>query len=315
MIYAYGDDGSDERKKRVVAVSIIAGYEEWWQQLEDEWTIRCNGIPFHATDCESDKGDYKNIPHEENKATYRDLTGILAASRVGGLGIAIDLTAEKEVFPNAPPIAYYKAFLHCLEHLVNVAENINEVCEVTYDIGPENEYHAASLYAWLRENDDRFCRLMHPKISFAPWRESARLQAADLLAFEAWKALDHTVGPIRRERKSWDLLKATNRFEAIAYGKEWFEGLKNDLPELEKRVGFNESDYLQWLGQQDFKHNMSNLISFIRSRNNEFQKFDHVATEILKMPHAEIKAKLDAEKKEKTQRKKEKTDAIKGKMD
>lgn len=267
VIYAYGDDGADEKKKRVVAVSIMAGYEEWWRELEDQWTVRCGGIPFHATDCESDQKSYKNIPHQENKATYRDLTGILAASRIGGLGIAIDLVAEKEVFPNAPPIAYHKAFIECLDRLTNVAENLSEVCEVTYDIGEENEYHAASLYAWLRERDERFCRFLHPKISFVPWRESARLQAADLLAFEAWKALDHTVGSVKRTRKSWEVLRATDRFETLAYSREWFEDLKTNLPELEKTVGFNEADYLQWLERSGIKHNMSNLISFVRSRD------------------------------------------------
>jgi len=62
------------------------------------------------------------------------------------------------------------------------------------------------------------------------------------------------------------LLKATNRFETIAYGKEWFEDLKKNLPELEKKAGFNESDYLRWLEEKGFKHNMSNLIAFVRSR-------------------------------------------------
>ena len=45
MIYAYGDDGSDEKGERVMAVSIIAGREEWWQELEGEWTVRCGADP------------------------------------------------------------------------------------------------------------------------------------------------------------------------------------------------------------------------------------------------------------------------------
>jgi hypothetical protein len=34
-------------------------------------------------------------------------------------------------------------------------------------------------------------------------------------------------------------------------------------------------------------------------RKNEFEKFDSAMREILKVPHSEIKAKLDEEKKEK----------------
>ena len=99
MIYAYGDDGSDEKRERVTAVAVIAGYEHWWQNVEDQWIVRCGGIPFHATDCESNQGDYAGIAHEENKAMYRDLTGILAASSLGGIGIAIDLVAARKYMP------------------------------------------------------------------------------------------------------------------------------------------------------------------------------------------------------------------------
>jgi hypothetical protein len=269
VIYAYGDDGADQKRERVLAVSILAGHEHWWQEFESQWVVRCGGTPFHATDCESDQGDYKSIPHAENKAIYRDLTGILAASKVGGIGIGIDLLAQRKILPNSPPIAYFRAFAECLEKVANVAENLNEVCEVTYDIGTENEYNAGQVYAWLREGDERLRRLLHPKISFVSWRDSARLQAADLLAFEAWKALDHTVGEVKRTRKSWEVLRATGRFETLAYSEEWFLDLKKnylDTGELEKKVGFTESDYIQWLQQRNQKHSMSNLISFVRSR-------------------------------------------------
>jgi hypothetical protein len=112
VIHVYGDDGADAAKERVIAVAVIAGTEEWWQNIEDQWVVRCGGIPFHATDCESNRKDYEQVSHEETKAMYRDLTGILAASNVGGIGIAIDLTAQKKIIPGALPLAYYRAFLY-----------------------------------------------------------------------------------------------------------------------------------------------------------------------------------------------------------
>jgi hypothetical protein len=108
-------------------VAVIAGTEEWWENVEGQWIVRCGGIPFHATDCESDQGDYRKIAKEENKATYRDLTGILASSPLGGIGIAIDLTAQKQIIPGALPLAYYRAFLECAERAANVAENLREL--------------------------------------------------------------------------------------------------------------------------------------------------------------------------------------------
>ena len=41
MIHVYGDDGADAKKERVIAVALIAGTEEWWQNVEDQWIVRC----------------------------------------------------------------------------------------------------------------------------------------------------------------------------------------------------------------------------------------------------------------------------------
>jgi hypothetical protein len=269
VIYAYGDDGSDERKERVIAVSVIAGYEDWWEQVEADWSVRCGGIPFHATDCESDSGEYENTPHAQNKALYRDLVGILAASKLGGIGVAIDLTARKKVFPNGVAPDYYRAFQECLARVANVAENLGEVAEVTFDISTENEYNAGLLYSYMRGMDARLSKYLNPKISFVPWKESPRVQTADLLAFEAWKALDHTVGPKKRKRGSWETLRATRRFETLSYSEDWFRDLKNhiDSGELQKIVGFSESDYLRWLKETGRQHSTSNLIRFLGSRD------------------------------------------------
>jgi hypothetical protein len=101
------------------------------------------------------------------------------------------------------------------------------------------------LYSRARNGDSRFRPWLAPNISFVLWQESARVQAADLLAFEAWKALDHTVGPVTRTRKSRELLRATQRFETYSYSEDWFRDLKSHLDsgEPEKIVGFDESDY------------------------------------------------------------------------
>jgi hypothetical protein len=44
-------------------------------------------------------------------------------------------------------------------------------------------------------------------------------------------------------------------------------------------------------------------------RSKEFENFDHAMGELLKVPHSEIKKKLDAEKAEKAARKKKKAKA------
>jgi hypothetical protein len=274
VIYVYGDDGADEKAERVRAVSVIAGFDEWWQRVEDDWTVRCGGIPFHAVDCESDHGDYEDIPHNENKATYRDLTGILAASELAGIGIAIDLIAQHKIFPGSLELAYYRAFLECLTGVATFAKNIGEVAKLTFDISTENEYNAGLLYKTMREGDPDLLKWLHPEISFVPWRDCTRVQVADLLAYEAWKALDHTVGQVKRRRCSWELLRNTGRFETLSYSEDWFRDLKRHIEsgELGAKVGFCEMDYVRWLAQHHRQHNLTNLFTFmdwIRRRDEQ----------------------------------------------
>src|ERR1700688_2112186 len=98
MILVYGDDSADEKRERVCAVAGVVGTWRAWRLLEREWLIRTNGIPFHANDCESDRGDYRNTPHSENKALYKDLAIMVAKSHLYGVGVVIDLMAGNSVF-------------------------------------------------------------------------------------------------------------------------------------------------------------------------------------------------------------------------
>jgi hypothetical protein len=47
----------------------------------------------------------------------------------------------------------------------------------------------------------------------------------------------------------------------------------------------------------------------LRKENDEFENFDRTMRELIKVPHSEIKAKLDAEKREKQKRKVRKSSA------
>lgn len=279
MFYAYGDDGSDERHERVTAVAVIAGSEDAWLELEEQWLLRCGSVPFHAKDCESDWGDFApsspdvaDKKHKENKALYRDLTNLLVGSSLSGIAVAIDLTAQRKIFPDSTELSYYRALLECLNGLANVGESMGHVIKVTFDVSIENKHNAGLMYNTLRDAEPKLFKWLHPEISFVHWKENARVQAADLLAYEGWKVLDHIVGPIKRTRHSWLALRATDRFETLSYSEEWFRDLKAhiDSGELGKIVGFSESDYRQWLSVTKRHHDMSNLIlftDFIRKRD------------------------------------------------
>jgi hypothetical protein len=80
MLSVFADDSSDETQKRTVAVAGIIASDEEWSRLDRTWLERTSGIPFHATDCESDRGAYAAYCHLDNQNLYKDLATILARS-------------------------------------------------------------------------------------------------------------------------------------------------------------------------------------------------------------------------------------------
>jgi hypothetical protein len=277
MLLVYGDESMDETKQRVCAVAGVIGTELSWKDLERRWIYRINqtheGIPFHATNCDSDQEEYKKIPHEVNKDLYRDLAILVADSYVCGFGQAIDLMALHRVFPEAEDISYYRAFLQVLITMKDLAKANEEIAEFTFDMRMESEHNAGLLYGSARENEPTWTPYLAEKITFEFARNNPRIQVADLLAREAMKALDNERGPVRRiMRKSWKALRDTGRFEVEAFSDEWFTGLKSQYAELEKNVRFCRQDYIDWLKVRNREHNITNLIHFmdwIARRDNE----------------------------------------------
>ncbi|PYX94192.1 MAG: hypothetical protein DMG67_02145 [Acidobacteria bacterium] len=50
---------------------VLSLLRMYGNRLEEAWVDRTGGIPFHATDCDSDRGDYEGKSHSENKALYK----------------------------------------------------------------------------------------------------------------------------------------------------------------------------------------------------------------------------------------------------
>jgi hypothetical protein len=263
MILVFGDDSADKKRERVSAVAVVLGTEEQWQDLEQKWVARIETIPFHARDCESDQGDYRIFCHQQNKELYKDLATMMVLSGLGGFGVAVDLVAQRQVFPESLDLAYYKSFIEILESVKNLVVNLHDIAKFTFDISIENHYNAGLLYDQFRKNDSVMGEYFWHEISFAPAKEHPRLQVADLMAYESMKALDHSVGPVKRTRKSWDALRATQRFDAHGYSHDWFNDLKRNYAELERKVGFHKQDYLDWLKQKGRQHSISNIFHFM----------------------------------------------------
>jgi hypothetical protein len=179
MLSVFGDESADETKQRVFAVGGIIGTDLLWQQLEDKWLARTKGIPFHANDCDSDHSEYKGNDHKENKSLYRDLAIMLSESGLGGWGFAIDLAAQRRIFPDAPDISYYKCFLEVLQAMKNCAATNNQTVQFTFDMRRESEHNTGILYDMAAAVPD-WKNQLFSRIGFESSRENPRIQVADL---------------------------------------------------------------------------------------------------------------------------------------
>ncbi len=261
MLSVFCDESSDETEKRVFALAGVIGTEDLWEKIESKWVVRTKGIPFHANDCDSDHGNYKNTPHLENKNLYRDLVVMLADSGLGGWGFAIDLSAQRRVFPDAPNIVYYKCFVEVLQAMNNCAANNGETAKYTFDMRSESEHNARLLYEIFKTVPES---VVPAGLSFASSKEQPRLQIADLFAREVMKTYDNRFGPKARPvRRSWTALRNTGRFHIEAIGNDWFEDLERQMPMLKEQTGQSKENYLEWLAEHRLQHSNTNIFRYI----------------------------------------------------
>jgi hypothetical protein len=269
MLLVYGDESLDGTQSRVCAVAGVIGPEEMWRELEPKWIERNGGTPFHAADCESIHGGYEGRDKSETEALYKDLSILLAESGLGGLASAQDLAAQRRAFPSPydPPL-YYQGFLDVLEAMRNAAADRGEIAELTFDSRTESQFNAGEIYSYLRQSGLYWEERLASKLSFES-SSNPRVQAADLFAHEAMKELDNEVGPVKRKtRESWKCLKSTSRFQIVKRGEQYFSDPRMQPRAIQKALGFNESDYDEWLSGNRLPRCHTSLLRFLFSRRS-----------------------------------------------
>ena len=258
MLQVFGDESHDPKSERVFAVAAIFGTEEQWDALRLPWTERLAGRVFHASDCETDHGEFASTTHAENLQLYADLTKLLASSKLLGFGSAMDLAGYYEFFGGAPAdIPYYRCFRDVVWQCGKWAKWAipADTARFHFDQRVESDYNAGVLYGHIASLPDWDCA----KFLLTPLKTSSRaevgIQAADLYAREVMKHLDNTVGPVKRQmRRSMETLRATSRFGCDLHMREFFEDFRRKFDQIAADVGINVEHYREWLsknGQAD----------------------------------------------------------------
>ncbi len=225
----YADESHDSNRTRVFSVAGLYGNHKTIEETASQWEKRCNGIVFHATDCDSNQGDFRGFSNDENKKLYRDLTVLLADSKLLGFGAAVSLPDYYEAVGNdiaqqpyffcfSEVIAYFAKMAYVSIPQGKVKFTFEHNLDVEYDAGSMYSY-AMSLKEWPYQN------YLDSDVSFG-FKDNPRIQMADLLSRETMKHWDNQFGPIRRpHRQSFSALYRTGRFQFNFFGGGYFQDL------------------------------------------------------------------------------------------
>jgi hypothetical protein len=258
VLCGYFDDSSDGKRERYCAVGgLLGGPEQWWE-FKKRWAAATYHVkgPFHAADCDTNppRGAFKGWKKEDCDTLMRSLVKVLLSCKLSGYGSVVPVPEYKALFPTCDE---YDPYLLALKHvLVNMA-----YIGATFQQGSPTELIKVQL--WHEESKTTSARAFQTYAdlkaveswndryylaSFATGSKSLlELQAADLLAREAFKYVDNL--GVRRTRIPVKRLRARMAFhlwnrECLEYFRsqggpsnhevltDWARKPSNELPEM-----------------------------------------------------------------------------------
>jgi hypothetical protein len=267
MLIAYGDDSSDEKNMRVFAAGAVVGRQEDWDIFLPAWEKR-NPLPFHATDCDSDQGDYANREHSENKLLYGSNVRHLANSPLMGAGVAISIVDYWDLFPFAPADKmwpYYLCFAGVLSCICEIARLSipAETIKVTFDSDRRKNLDSARIYEFIAKQPGPLSTCLEQGIEFIDRISRPALQVADLAAHEAMKELDNRIGPKQRApRQSLIELKRSNHFATVLHDRHKLEQHRTAADKLHADVERGPI-FKAWLGKNGIPDSVHARLRFM----------------------------------------------------
>jgi hypothetical protein len=259
---AYGDESADEKKQRVYAVGGLFGDKSDWEAFEENWKRHMGGLVFHASDCETGKGDFAQFDREQNLKLYADLTKLIAASRLIGSTVSIDIPAYRELIgPLIDQEPYYLCFHSVVLHLAirSGACIPQDRIKFKFDSNLEIIHNASSLYQYIindKANKFGYRKLMEDELGFTN-RNDIGIQAADLIAREGMKLLDNRHSS-RPTRLSTQTLQACKRVQFRVFDRGWCEGFVR----RSKDHQYDTTGYFEWLKENGLTPSLSHKIVY-----------------------------------------------------
>jgi hypothetical protein len=210
-------DESVNADQRLFTLAAVVSYGTDWTWFHVDWErcieavnrdlVKTGREPisrYHASDCSSRQGEFKDWGIEEQKDLTSKLLGVFASHPTRTIAYTIDLDAFKEVFPDAGRDCIKAAYSVLTKLLVfRIGEylyNLNPQARITL-IHDRCPYNGTVLESFDKIKDDASFQFRHCLTTIAPmsWEDCRLLQCADLIAYENMKEIERQ-GTIRSRR-------------------------------------------------------------------------------------------------------------------
>jgi hypothetical protein len=216
MLVAYFDESGTQRGSACVSVAGYISTENRWAKFQQQWkkVLRDYDLEyFHMSEFESRYGPYKNWPQETRVSLLKRLIGVIHRNTIMPVGAAALIEGYEEVRRrfSAGIEPYGFCFTETLKSMAEWSKTLRRpepiacVLEAGAGFGGQVEEIRKSILK--TESRKQYYRIA--SITFADKKDITPLQAADFLAYEAYKEADNgLVGTIEKKpvRRSFEAL-------------------------------------------------------------------------------------------------------------
>ena len=226
MLFSYFDDSSDARREKYFAAGGLIGGEDQWFTFDLRWLDATRELkdPFRSTDCECNHGQFKHWSKTKCNALMDSLVSIIRFYRLSGFASIVPIDEYRQVFPSAEEFdPYYLAVTQTIINMGVLGYNLGHSMKLWFEDNNETSPTTLRIYQDLRRVKTWPPASRLSNIDFGG-KELCPLQAADLVAREAFKHIDNLgVRPTRIPAKRME-----DRLNFIVWNRETLEYLRDN---------------------------------------------------------------------------------------
>ena len=198
MLYAYADDTGTHRGTRIVGYSCLFGAAKNWELLESKWAsvLTSYGLTdFHSFDVENRMPPFDQLEWKAVEPLFLELSRVIVDCEVRHVTVAVEQSAWEDVVlglaEGAAFLGRYKSpFMLCVEHCLQFTaewSKLNANSEpVAFVANAQQDDDEIRALFDVYKTSQRWAVIMD-SLDFRTRRQSAPLQAADLVAREVYK--------------------------------------------------------------------------------------------------------------------------------